>query len=508
LPTASDSKSQPAGQSRLAFEEIAPKALALSRTLEDGRRASRAAQIALEGLRRHAGAALETTPAFHTWAEYADQYAATDSVDRVYADHALGDYSFLIGDPFAARVYFSRALALAQRLGNREAVYRSARRMVHWVGAVDNHEEVLQLASEVLAIPGDGVSLQTQADLLWYTALRYLIGGNRARFQELATEVNAIAERIREPGVLWRPLVRDIIEQTLDGELHGALETCQRLIERGDELGIGMLGRVQTYAYSLPIRQYLGSFDDRVATDFTERFWHEQLPNVPTYALRGDDLRARSIPGDFVARLPPVGAADATPVPWLVIALEGAVLLNDRPAVDILCRKLAPAARFGGEPHAFAIAGRVLGDAALMCGDFRAARAQYEHALTVAQAMQHRPETALLHVGLAEVLPRAEAVDHLHRAIPLLESMHMQPALERALKLRSRVPIDPLTPRERDVAALVATGLSNRAIAERLVITEETTEVHVKHIMNKLGVTSRTQVAVWATNRSILGASC
>ena len=47
-------------------------------------------------------------------------------------------------------------------------------------------------------------------------------------------------------------------------------------------------------------------------------------------------------------------------------------------------------------------------------------------------------------------------------------------------------------------------GRSNRAIADCLVITEGTAEVHVKHIMNKLGLTSRTQVAVWATRRGLV----
>jgi predicted ATPase/class 3 adenylate cyclase/DNA-binding CsgD family transcriptional regulator len=57
---------------------------------------------------------------------------------------------------------------------------------------------------------------------------------------------------------------------------------------------------------------------------------------------------------------------------------------------------------------------------------------------------------------------------------------------------------DPLTPREREVAALVAQGLSNRAIASRLVIAERTAEGHVQSILNKLGFNSRAQVAAWA----------
>ncbi|HYV23413.1 MAG TPA: AAA family ATPase [Candidatus Bathyarchaeia archaeon] len=54
-----------------------------------------------------------------------------------------------------------------------------------------------------------------------------------------------------------------------------------------------------------------------------------------------------------------------------------------------------------------------------------------------------------------------------------------------------------LTKREREVAAFVAEGMTNRDIADRLVISDRTVETHVEHIRNKLGVRSRAQVATW-----------
>jgi len=54
-----------------------------------------------------------------------------------------------------------------------------------------------------------------------------------------------------------------------------------------------------------------------------------------------------------------------------------------------------------------------------------------------------------------------------------------------------------LTRREREIAGLVAGGMTNRAIAERLFLADRTVEGHVEHALNKLGFTSRTQLAAW-----------
>ena len=69
---------------------------------------------------------------------------------------------------------------------------------------------------------------------------------------------------------------------------------------------------------------------------------------------------------------------------------------------------------------------------------------------------------------------------------------------------RSAQQVARLSPREREVAALVAQGLSNRQIAQRLVVTERTVAAHIEHILNKLGFGSRTQIAVWISERGLL----
>jgi two-component system nitrate/nitrite response regulator NarL len=67
-------------------------------------------------------------------------------------------------------------------------------------------------------------------------------------------------------------------------------------------------------------------------------------------------------------------------------------------------------------------------------------------------------------------------------------------------------PSDSLTPREREVVGLLCRGLTNRQIADELVITEGTAAIHVKHILRKLDLGSRAQVVAWAMRRGLVAA--
>ena len=64
--------------------------------------------------------------------------------------------------------------------------------------------------------------------------------------------------------------------------------------------------------------------------------------------------------------------------------------------------------------------------------------------------------------------------------------------------------VDALTPREREIAALLAHGLTNRQIAEALVISEGTARIHAEHVLGKLALHSRVQVAAWAREHGLL----
>jgi len=76
--------------------------------------------------------------------------------------------------------------------------------------------------------------------------------------------------------------------------------------------------------------------------------------------------------------------------------------------------------------------------------------------------------------------------------------------LPRAIPHRQSDLAEPLTPREMEILRLVATGVSNKEIADRLVISEGTVKNHLSSILSKLGVKDRLQAVIKARELSIL----
>jgi DNA-binding CsgD family transcriptional regulator len=62
----------------------------------------------------------------------------------------------------------------------------------------------------------------------------------------------------------------------------------------------------------------------------------------------------------------------------------------------------------------------------------------------------------------------------------------------------------PLSPREIEVAVLIAQGLTSKQVGRRLLIERGTVDTHVQHIYNKLNIDSRPQLAVWLVERGLL----
>jgi non-specific serine/threonine protein kinase len=146
-------------------------------------------------------------------------------------------------------------------------------------------------------------------------------------------------------------------------------------------------------------------------------------------------------------------------------------------------------------------------------------------------AQRSRPRTALRLAGAAAAHERADQTNRPQFIRALLEGW-LSPVLAEVgsaairLQAEGRVmaiseliaagldprPEDPwrvgtsagLTDREREITALVASGLSNRQIAEHLVLSVRTVETHVSRVLSKLGFNSRGQLIVWAHEEGLM----
>lgn len=120
--------------------------------------------------------------------------------------------------------------------------------------------------------------------------------------------------------------------------------------------------------------------------------------------------------------------------------------------------------------------------------------------------------TSALEAGASGYLLKdadAEAVAAAVRAAYAGE-VHLDPAVARLLAQRMRerrtAPqlVEPLTEREKEVLSLVGQGSSNKEIATALFITERTARTHVSNILGKLGLSSRTQAALYAVEHKLV----
>ena len=117
---------------------------------------------------------------------------------------------------------------------------------------------------------------------------------------------------------------------------------------------------------------------------------------------------------------------------------------------------------------------------------------------------------AALEAGAAGYLLKDAEADEIAAAIRSAQrgEVHLDPAVARQLTASLRRgptedPKDLLTHREREILLLVARGQANKEIAAELVISERTARTHVSNILSKLGLTSRTQAALWAVREGL-----
>ena len=153
-------------------------------------------------------------------------------------------------------------------------------------------------------------------------------------------------------------------------------------------------------------------------------------------------------------------------------------------------------------------------DAQVMLWDVAARAAVVSHAPalertpTLALAQDDESALELLRGGAVGVLLRSADGERLVAALRAVAAGLgvFDPALLRTLLGARAAPQDALllTPREAEVLSLMAEGLSNKLIADRLKISDHTAKFHVNSILNKLSADTRTEAVVIAARRGLL----
>ena len=133
--------------------------------------------------------------------------------------------------------------------------------------------------------------------------------------------------------------------------------------------------------------------------------------------------------------------------------------------------------------------------------------------VTMTSFIEEDKVTAALEAGAAGYVLKDAEAEEVAAAVRAAYAgeVHLDPAVARLLAQRMRqrkspeeALAEPLTDREKDVLNLLGQGMSNKEIGTKLFITERTARTYVSNILGKLGLTSRTQAALYAVEHKLV----
>jgi len=370
------------------------------------------------------------------------------------------DFSLRDDDGHPAAAVLATALAGEAIISGRHAEGR------HWIDKV---------------LAGSGVPARERATLLWVDGTCALQQGDVDGAEPLLEEAVELATELGERHETAMAVAFLGTCRLMQGRLNDALQAFRRATSIGGEADDPMLGSIVTAGMAAALGQR-GEVDQAIAlcrqciaiSETCSDEWHK----AQALCQLADLLRQR---GDHDLAVEAAGRALALNR-LFSHAVGTAQCFDTLAGIDCL----------RGD---FARAGRLLGaaDGLRQGTDVRLVDRLVElRAEVVAQGA------------------RAIGVDFEEaRAVGLRSSVEDNVAVALGEALPDDAPPPPLsstlTRREREIAELIASGASNKEIASALVISPRTAEGHVVHILNKLGFSSRVQIAAWVSGRAPVG---
>ena len=362
---------------------------------------------------------------------------------------------------------------------------------------VDHVERRLALGDDAVALGhACGVGEYVASGLSWrMTALTQL--GRRV---ELEADLVALADIV---GTLddesWT--VRVELARAALRLIDGRFADCRAIVDRTPGyLAVVMRSHLAVLSGDGLVEAEHEVRDALDGAPFFARGWHA----VQLVALgRLDEARAL-----WRAIAPHVGELPGRAPEWLIATVGNArlaVALQDLATAQVLHEELEPHAHLqvngGAATPSYGPVTLHLGRLARVLGRTEQATTWLEDALRAAEAFHDLPSVATAHLELARTVPSRRRADaHLDEARRLATALGMAPLGAEVAGFaasRSSSTRGPLSPRETEIAALVADGAGNREIADRLRLSVRTVENHVRHVMLKTEQTSRTGVAAW-----------
>ncbi len=409
----------------------------------------------------------------------------------------------------------AQALAEAELSGDAAAILEALAARHLAISSPNTVVERLQLGRRAVEL---ATSARQPIAALWGHLWRVDAAFQLGNMNEVDRELNEIDRVARERGsplARWHHHRYQATREALTGDFGAAREANDAAEALGQRVGdISLIGLSYAFRGQLAVvrgdpSELPPGWEGVIAAAPPIPLVKVSMPTQHALAGQLDLARAefeqfRHLPADY-----PVGIRWAATVGLIAIA---AVLVGDAEVADVCYTRLAATATYysgdgSGGVFSHGSNARTVGDLARVAGRLDEALGHYRNAVAMNARIGARPFTALSRLGWAQTLVAAgqdlaRAADLTAQAAAEFRRLDMPGPLAVALALTARLESErhtasPLSAREQEVADLVAQALSNREIANRLVLSERTVETHVRSILAKLAFTTRTEIATW-----------